>query len=446
MSKTRVLFVDDETEVRRSAAEWLTLSGFSVETAADVAEAKTRLAGGAADIVVTDIRMPGEDGLALLHHVTQSHAGIPVILLTGHGDVSMAVSAMRDGAYDFLEKPYDADHLVAVLRNAGEKSRLSRELARLRAQLAGASGLDRRMVGESAVMQRMKDRLMQLAGLDIDVLIRGETGTGKEIAARLLHDLGPRADKPFVAINCAAIPETIFESELFGHAKGAFTGADSAREGRLVYASGGTVFLDEIESMPLALQTRLLRVIQEREVEVLGRNAPLPLDVRFVAATKSDLKALGEKGEFRSDLYYRLAASEIDLPPLRERGNDVIALFGHFAAEEAARSGLSPRPVPEAVLSALLAHDWPGNVRELKSLAARFALGLTDGVPGRADTREDDAPGLAETMARIESGIIRRALKEAGGNQAEAARRLQIPRRTLGEKIARLGIREDGEG
>jgi len=277
------------------------------------------------------------------------------------------------------------------------------------------------------------------------VLIHGETGTGKEVAARLLHDLGPRAAKPFVAINCAAIPESIFESELFGHAKGAFTGADSAREGRLVYANGGTVFLDEIESMPLALQTRLLRVIQEREVEVLGHNAPRPLDVRFVAATKSDLKALGEKGEFRSDLYYRLAASELNLPPLRDRGEDVMALYGHFTAEEAARSGLSPRPVPDAVLSALLAHDWPGNVRELKSLAARFALGLSDGMPGRTEVPGSDAPGLAETMARIESGIIRRALREAGGNQAEAARRLQIPRRTLGEKIDRLGIREDGE-
>jgi len=207
----------------------------------------------------------------------------------------------------------------------------------------------------------------------------------------------------------------------------------------------GIVFLDEIESMPLALQTRLLRVIQEREVEVLGHNAPRPLDVRFVAATKSDLKALGEKGEFRSDLYYRLAASELDLPPLRDRGDDVIALFGHFASEESARSGLSPRPVPEAVLSSLLAHDWPGNVRELKSLATRFALGLSDGMPGRTEVPEGDAPGLVETMARIESGIIRRALKEAGGNRAEAARRLQIPRRTLGEKIDRLGIREDSE-
>ena len=249
MSDTRILFVDDETEVRRSAAEWLTLSGFSVETAADVAEARAKLSREGADIVVTDIRMPGEDGISLLHHVTQSHAGIPVILLTGHGDVSMAVSAMRDGAYDFIEKPYDADHLVAVLRNAGEKSRLSRELARLRAQLAGASGLDLRMIGKSSPMQRMKNRLMQLGGHDIDVLIKGETGTGKEVAARLLHDLGHRSAKPFVAINCAAIPESIFESELFGHAKGAFTGADSTREGRLLYANGGTVFLDEIDKV-----------------------------------------------------------------------------------------------------------------------------------------------------------------------------------------------------
>jgi two-component system C4-dicarboxylate transport response regulator DctD len=445
MSDTSILFVDDEAEVRRSAAEWLTLSGFAVTTAGNVAEAKAHLARDGADLVVTDIRMPGEDGLALLHHVNANHGGVPVILLTGHGDVAVAVSAMRDGAYDFLEKPYDADHLVAVLRNAGEKSRLSRELARLRAQLSSASGLDRRMVGESPAMRTMKDRLLQLAGIEIDVLIHGETGTGKEVAARLLHDLGPRAAKTFVAVNCAAIPETIFESELFGHTRGAFTGAESAREGRLVYANGGTVFLDEIESMPLPLQTRLLRVIQEREVEVLGRNAPLPLDVRFVAATKSDLKTLGDKGEFRSDLYYRLAASELDLPPLRDRGHDVIALFEHFAAEEAARSGLAPRPVPEVVLSALLAHDWPGNVRELRSLATRYVLGLTDGKPDNTPPAEDDVPGLSETMARIESGIIGRALKVAGGNQAEAARRLKIPRRTLGEKIDRLGIRENDE-
>jgi two-component system C4-dicarboxylate transport response regulator DctD len=388
--------------------------------------------------------MPGEDGLALLHHVTQSHAGIPVILLTGHGDVSMAVSAMRDGAYDFLEKPYDADHLVASCAMPARKAACRANSPACApswparpASTAAWSAKARHAAHEGPPDATRRSRYRR-ADPRRD---RHRQGSRRPPAARS----GAARRKPFVAINCAAIPETIFESELFGHAKGAFTGADSAREGRLVYANGGTVFLDEIESMPLALQTRLLRVIQEREVEVLGRNAPLPLDVRFVAATKSDLKALGEKGEFRSDLYYRLAASELDLPPLRERGDDVIALFGHFNAEEAARSGLSPRPVPEAVLSALLAHDWPGNVRELKSLAARFALGLSDGMPGRTDTREDDAPGLAETMARIESGIIRRALKEAGGNQAEAARRLQIPRRTLGEKIARLGIREDGE-
>lgn len=440
MSRGFVLLVDDEENVRESAREWLVLSGFDVVTAPN---AEAALAGSdprGCDALITDVRMPGMGGLALLTEVRRMDPVLPVILLTGHGDVPLAVEAMRGGAHDFLEKPYDADHLVAVLDRAVAQRRLNSEVDRLRDAMGASASLESRFIGDSGPARAMRAQVTQLASLDVDVLIHGETGTGKEVVARALHDFGKRSGSPFVALNCAAIPESVFESEVFGHDRGAFTGAAQKRIGRIEHANGGTVFLDEIESMPLALQAKLLRVIQEREVEPLGSNRRVPVDVRFVAATKADLRAESDAGRFRADLYFRLATVIVTIPPLRQRRQDAALLFRHFCIEAANRHGVDPREPDAGLLAALEDADWPGNVRELRAAAERFALGLpldaASAVAGQANQ-----PSLAERVATYEARLIAQMLAETGGNTQEASRLLGVPLRTLNEKIQRHGLR-----
>jgi two-component system C4-dicarboxylate transport response regulator DctD len=441
MTPGSVLIVDDEETLRQSASEWLALSGFETETAASASAALARLGQRRFDALISDVRMPGMDGLALLEAALKADPGLPVILLTGHGDIALAVEAMRAGAHDFLEKPYDADHLVAVLRRAVATRRMNDELERLR-ENAGLD-IEQRFVGVSRGAAAVRERLAQLRDLDIDVLLRGETGAGKEVAARALHDFGKRRHRPFVAINCAAVPDTIFESEMFGHDRGAFTGAAQKRIGRIEHADGGTVFLDEIDAMPLPLQAKMLRVVQERVVEPLGGNRQVPVDVRFVAATKADLKAESDAGRFRADLYFRLSTIEVAIPPLNRRRDDIALLFRHFAAAAARRHGFDqPRPTP-ALLAALAARDWPGNVRELKAAAERFALGL----PIDADERRDEtaeASSLPDRVAAFEAALIQAALDAHGGSAQAAAGGLGIPLRTLNEKIARHRLRDRG--
>jgi two-component system C4-dicarboxylate transport response regulator DctD len=301
--------------------------------------------------------------------------------------------------------------------------------------------MEERLIGNTAAVLDLRRRLAQLAEIDVDVLVSGETGAGKEVAARALHDFGKRRARPFVALNCAAIPESIFESELFGHDKGAFTGAGQQRIGRIEHAHGGTVFLDEIDSMPLALQAKLLRVIQERVVEPLGSNRQVPVDVRFIASTKLDLKAESDAGRFRGDLYFRLATVETEIPPLGARREDVPLLFRHFAKEAAMRHGLPDRIPEAALLAELAAADWPGNVRELRAAAERYALGLPP--VGRSGTGGMAANGarLPDRVAAYEASLIRAALEEHGGNAQAASDALGIPRRTLSEKIARYGLK-----
>src|SRR5690606_7560815 len=366
-------------------------------------------------------------------------ADLPVVLLTGHGDVSMAVEAMHGGAYDFIEKPYDADHLIAVLDRAVERRRMGEELRKLR-EATGAE-LDTRLVGISAPMVQLRRSIAQLADIDVDILLNGETGVGKEVVARALHDFGHRSKGPFVAINCAAVPESVFESELFGHEKGAFTGAAGNRIGKLEFARGGTVFLDEIESMPLALQAKVLRAIQERSVEPLGSNIPRDLDVRFIAASKVDLKAESDAGRFRADLYFRLATVELAIPPLRDRREDIPLLHALFAGSAAQRFNMSLPVMPQSLLQSLLAGSWPGNVRELKAVAERFVLGL-----GNTKIATEKQGSLTERVAQFEAETIAEALRECGGSSAEAAVRLAVPRRTLNEKIAKYGLRAETSG
>jgi two-component system C4-dicarboxylate transport response regulator DctD len=441
MSRGRVLFVDDETQLRESAREWLSLSGFAVDAAADARTALRLLRAGDFEALVTDIRMPGTDGMALMRDAREADPSLPVILLTGHGDVALAVEAMRGGAHDFLEKPYDADHLVAVIDRAVAARRLDAELERLRTRRGAEAVLEERLIGNTIAAVELRRRLAQLAEIDVDVLVFGETGAGKEVAARALHDFGKRRARPFVALNCAAIPESVFESELFGHDKGAFTGAGQQRVGRIEHAHGGTVFLDEIDSMPPALQTKLLRVIQERVVEPLGSNRQVAVDVRFIASTKLDLKAESEAGRFRSDLYFRLATVEIDIPPLRARRDDIPLLFRHFAHEAARRHGLADRMPDAALLAELAAADWPGNVRELRAAAERYALGLPLAGRGGAGGAAFNGARLPDRVAVYEASLIRAALDEHHGNAQAASEALGVPRRTLSEKIARYGLK-----
>tara|TARA_R110002124_G_scaffold1797_17_gene11600 strand:- start:60652 stop:61977 length:1326 start_codon:yes stop_codon:yes gene_type:complete len=438
MSRGQILFIDDEPRLCEAAAEWLGVSGFAVETFTEPERALARLPQADFDCVVTDVRMPAMDGLAVLGQITQFDAELPVVLLTGHGDVPMAVQAMRAGAHDFLEKPYDADYLVAILDRAVEQRRLKRELRSLRNAVGSEPMLERRLVGISAPIVALRRQVQQLADIDVDVLITGETGAGKEVVARALHETGRRSRGNFVAINCAAIPEALFESEIFGHERGAFSGAAQTRIGKFEFANGGTVFLDEIESMPLALQAKVLRAIQERVVERLGSNRQIGIDVRFIAATKTDLAVDSAAGRFRADLYYRLSTVELTVPPLRERREDVPLLFQLFVADAARRFGIPAPAINPRDTDRLQVQHWPGNVRELKAIADRAALGIVK----NARKAGTETSSLSERVARFEAEVIAEALLESGGVTTDAADRLGLPRRTLNEKILRYGLRE----
>ena len=435
-----VVVVDDEASIRTAVEQWLSLSGFSVQLFARAEECLAHLPRHFPGVVISDVRMPGMDGLQLLERLQADDPDLPVILLTGHGDVPMAVEAMRSGAYDFLEKPFTPQHLLGSLRRALEKRQLVLENRRLHEQADLKSRLEGTLLGMSQGLQQLRRQVLELANLPVNVLIRGETGSGKERVARCLHDFGPRAGKPFVALNCAAIPESLFEAELFGHESGAFTGAQGKRIGKLEYANGGTVFLDEIESMPLAQQAKLLRVIQEQKLERLGANQSIAVDLRIIAATKPDLLEEARAGRFREDLAYRLNVAELRLAPLRERREDIPLLFEHFARAAAEKLGRVTPPLSGAQLAQLLAHDWPGNVRELANAAERHALGL--GSPN-----SEAAPAgqsLSGQMEAFEAQCLRAALRQHGGEIKAVMEALQLPRRTLNEKMQRHGlVRED---
>lgn len=436
MTRGRIAFIDDEPQLCAAAEDWLSVSGFTVTTYSNPAQAMREIDPQDCDCVVSDLRMPGASGFDVLNHFRAADGDLPVILLTGHGDVPIAVQAMQTGAYDFIEKPYDADMLVTVLDRAVERRRLKGEIERLHKGV-GAPGIEDRLIGLSPPIIALRRSVAQLASVNVDILITGQTGTGKEVLARALHEFGTRSAGNFVAINCAAVPELIFESEIFGHEKGAFSGAAAERAGKFEYGQGGTVFLDEIESMPLALQAKVLRAIQERTVVRLGSNRERAIDVRFIAATKTDLRYESEAGRFRADLYYRLATVELAIPPLSERREDIPLLYGIFARAAAERFGMA---MPQDMdLTGLGEQSWPGNVRELKSAAERAVLGLAGAEPTRPPAGQPQS--LPDRVARFEAAAIAQALRLTNGSTAEAAERLGLPRRTLNEKIARYGLR-----
>ncbi|WP_238474443.1 sigma-54-dependent transcriptional regulator [Pseudomonas cavernae] len=402
-------------------------------------EALQRVGEDFAGIVISDIRLPGIDGLQLLARLKARDRSLPVVLITGHGDISMAVGAMRDGAYDFMEKPFSPERLVDVVRRALEQRGLAREVSALRRQLAGRQALEERLIGRSPAMQQLRELIANVADTSANVLIEGETGTGKELVARCLHDFSRRQAKQFVALNCGGLPENLFESEIFGHEAHAFTGAGKRRIGKIEHANGGSLFLDEIESMPLNLQIKLLRVLQEHSLERLGSNQSVAVDCRVIAATKADLGQLGKAGQFRSDLYYRLNVVTLELPPLRERREDIPLLFAHFLQQSSLRFDRTAPELDRPTLSSLMAHDWPGNVRELRNVAERFALGLPVFKKGGA-AAEASGPSFAEAVEAFEKSLLSEALECHAGNLSQASQALGMAKTTLFDKVKKYGL------
>ncbi|MER8763655.1 sigma-54 dependent transcriptional regulator [Mesorhizobium sp. M0323] len=436
-----VILIDDDRDLLKATVQTLELAGFSVSAFAVAAEALAGLDAGFTGVVVSDIRMPQIDGLQLFNRILRLDADIPVILVTGHGDIAMAVKAIKDGAYDFITKPFAADRLVQSVRRAAEKRRLVMENRALR-EAAGEAQDGLPLIGQTPAMDRLRRTLRQIADTDVDVLVTGETGSGKEVVASLLHRWSRRAKGNFVALNCGTLPETVIESELFGHEAGAFTGAQKKRIGRIEHASGGTLFLDEIESMPVSTQVQMLRVLEMREVTPLGTNEVRPVDLRVVAAAKVDLGDPRQRGAFREDLYYRLNVVTISIPPLRERRDDVALLFFYFAERAAARFHRQVPAVPATVHRHLSDHDWPGNVRELAHFAERFVLGLEEGAEAQppAPAQSNAAMKLPERLERYEADIIRETLGRNDGDVRRTIEALGIPRKTFYDKLQRHGI------
>ena len=447
MASVRILLIEDDEDVRRSTMQALNLAGFEVEPFGSAEIARAHIGFGAPVIVVCDVRLPGLSGTEWLPQIRTIDAELPVVLITGHGHVPMAVQAMREGAYDFIEKPFTSERLLAVVRHAVERRQLTLQVRSLRDALEDRHGIQAALIGRSAQMQQVRRTVMTLAETSADVLIYGETGTGKELVARCLHDHSARRREHFVPLNCGGLPESLADSELFGHEAGSFTSANRLRVGKFEYANGGTLFLDEIESMPMAVQIKLLRALQERSIERIGSNKAIPFDCRVVAASKFDLQTLSDQQKFRADLYYRIGVAVIELPPLRERREDIPLLFEHFTLLAASRYERAAPMLSSAQLADLMGYAWPGNVRELRNVADRFVLGLLGDRLTLARRPGEGAAGLPtglpQQIEHYERTVIIEELRRHKGDQAATAAALGIARQTLHDKLRRLGIAAD---
>lgn len=435
----QVIIIDDEAIVRESMTQTLDLEGYQAFACENPAEALARCSRDWPGVIICDVRMDIMGGLEVLQKVLEIDDEIPVIMFSGHADIAIAIQAIRTGAYDFLEKNDDPEHHINTVHRAWKKRQLVLENRNLRKELAGQHEIDQRLVGQTPAMIQLRELVLQLAQIDVDLIINGATGTGKEVIARCLHDFSPRADKPFVALNCGAVTESVIESELFGHEAGAFTGANKRRIGKIEHACGGTLFLDEIESMPHALQVRLLRVLQERTLQRLGGNASIEVDIRVVAASKVNLREAANEGDFREDLYYRLNVASIDIPCLDQRKEDIPVLFCHFAEQANQRFGRDARPVPDQLLHQLMQQSWPGNVRELRNTAERWTLGLS--ITTNPDAVLIPQSGdLDELVGRYEREVIANALRANQGQAEMTAQALGIPRKKLYLRMKKYGL------
>jgi two-component system response regulator HydG len=436
-----MLVVDNDPEMVSTLARQLATPGWQVTTADTGAAALAAIEAREFDVILTDIVMNGVDGLAILRHAHARDPRTRVILMTAFGSLETAISAIRQGAYDYLTKPFKLDEVTLAVERALEDRRLREENRRLKTQVDETFSFDK-ILGRSRAMQGALAQVRAVAGSEASILLLGESGTGKELVAQAVHRQSGRRDGPFVAVNCAAIPETLLESELFGHEKGAFTGADRRRRGLFAEASGGTLFLDEIGDIPLPLQAKLLRVLQDRAVRSVGGSQEVQLDLRIISATHRDLSALVTEGKFRDDLYYRLAVIPIRLPSLRERGDDIMLLAHHCLGRAAAAAGKQLEGFDEEATAWLLRHRWPGNVRELQNVIER-AVWLADaGRVKLADlgtefaAEQTCATGMRPTVAEVENEYIRRVLQECQGDKVAAARILGLSVRTLQRKFA----------
>ena len=459
INREQVLVVDDEEDLRKAIVDILTLDGFEVDQAGSAEEAAEKLSQTAYDVLITDHNLPGKTGVELLEESLVRYPEIIGIIITGYGTIETAVSAIKKGAYNYLAKPFKLVELPVMVRKGLKERHLRFENQYLRKQLDERYGFDN-IIGTGRGMKRIFELIETIAGLASTVLIQGETGTGKELIAKAIHFNSQRKDQKMVSINCGAIPENLLESELFGHVKGAFTGAVQTRIGRFEQANGGTIFLDEIGNMPLALQVKLLRVLQEREFERVGGNNTVKVDVRIIAATSSNLEQMVKDGTFREDLYYRLNVIPIDLPPLRERREDIPLLVQRFIEHFCETHKLDLKTISPHVLKALMAYDWPGNVRQLENIVERM-VALTANrpailpadLPGEIQNRDslnfvplieipEGGISFQDVVTDMERELIVQSLRKTNGNKKLAAKLLNLKRTTLIEKIKRIGLGE----
>ena len=460
MPAGRVLIVEDEDKLRRVIQLHLSSAGFEVDTAASAEEGLGM--ADHADVILTDLRLPGADGMALMKEARARGAEAATVVMTAHGSVEAAVEAMKLGASDFLEKPFSLDHLTTVLQKALAIKALRAENSRLRDELDQRYRFDN-LIGRSAAMREIFQTVTRVAPARTTVLLAGESGVGKDMIARAIHQHSPRKNKPFVKINCTALPENLMESELFGYEKGAFTGANVSKPGKFEQADSGTAFLDEIGDVPGNIQVKLLRILQERQFERLGSNLTRTVDVRVIAATNADLRAALEQGTFREDLYYRLNVVPINIPPLRERKEDIPFLAIHFVEKLSKELDSPVRELSPGAMDRLVSHSWPGNVRELENTMERSMVLAAGPVLEAADVRIETprearmvtAAGGAEpqpllpegmTLEQWEQMMIREALRRANGNKSQAARILGLTRNALRYRLSQMGMESPGDG
>lgn len=440
----QVILIDDEVDVVDAVSEMLELEGFNVSGFTNPTLALKALPSHQHAVILCDVRMPAIDGLSLLNSIQASAPHLPVLLMSGHGDIPMAIEAIKLGAFDFLEKPLNNNKLIEKLNQAIDVSHNS--IATPTISAIDQQDIESVIIGQSQSIQHIRQQVLALANTGVDTIINGETGTGKEVIARALHNFSARKSQPFVAINCGGMTESIIESELFGHEAGSFTSANKKRIGKIEQANGGTLFLDEIESMPIAVQIKLLRVIQERSIERVGGNTLISVNITIVAASKSDLASLSETGQFRADLFYRLNIASLQLPPLQQRKEDIQLLFSYFVQQASAKYKTQPCTIYTEQIQQLHSHNWPGNLRELRNVADRFVLGIVgDGFDLQSPTSTSCNSGFAfeQLMEQYERNVLTDALVETAGNINEVSTKLDIPRKTLYRKMKKHQLDKD---